>query len=160
MKTVLFLCTGNYYRSRFAEELFNHRAAFAGADWRAQSRALAIERGRHNVGPLSPFALYGLKDRGVAAKGASRLPQQCTMVDLENADRVVALDETEHRPLVRERFSDWEHRIHYWSIADVELVKPHHALSLLDAQIDALIAELRTIGPVGSDDVRLSSKLP
>ena len=25
-KTVLFLCTGNYYRSRFAEELFNHEA--------------------------------------------------------------------------------------------------------------------------------------
>jgi len=24
MKTVLFLCTGNFYRSRFAEEVFNH----------------------------------------------------------------------------------------------------------------------------------------
>jgi len=26
-RTVLFLCTGNYYRSRFADELFNHKAA-------------------------------------------------------------------------------------------------------------------------------------
>jgi protein-tyrosine phosphatase len=146
MKIVLFLCTGNYYRSRFAEELFNHRAAYAGADWQAQSRALAIERGRHNVGPLSPFGLRGLKERGVTAKGASRFPRQCTIVDLENADHVVALDETEHRPLVRERFSDWEHRIQYWGIGDVELVKPHHALSLIEAQIDALLAELGTIG--------------
>ena len=64
MKTVLFLCTGNYYRSRFAEELFNHRAEHAGLDWIAQSRGLAIERGVNNVGPISPFALEGLKDRG------------------------------------------------------------------------------------------------
>jgi protein-tyrosine phosphatase len=155
MKIVLFLCTGNYYRSRFAEELFNHRAAVAGADWRAQSRALAIERGTHNVGPLSPFALHGLSERGIAAKGAVRFPQQCMTVDLQNADRVVALDETEHRPLMRERFADWEHRIHYWGIADVELVKPHHALSLIEAQIDALLAELGTIG--GSPDARRAS---
>ena len=39
MQTVLFLCTGNYYRSRFAEELFNHRAARDGLSWVAQSRA-------------------------------------------------------------------------------------------------------------------------
>ena len=27
LQTVIFLCTGNYYRSRFAEEVFNYRAA-------------------------------------------------------------------------------------------------------------------------------------
>ena len=45
VKTVLFLCTGNYYRSRFAEELFNHQAERADLDWIAQSRGLALERG-------------------------------------------------------------------------------------------------------------------
>jgi len=62
VKTVLFLCTGNYYRSRFAEELFNHHAERAGLDWTAQSRGLALERGAHNVGPISPVALHGLKE--------------------------------------------------------------------------------------------------
>jgi len=36
-QTVLFLCTGNYYRSRFAEFLFNALAAEAGVDWVAES---------------------------------------------------------------------------------------------------------------------------
>ena len=51
--TLLFVCTGNYYRSRFAEHLFNALAAQAGLPWRAESRGLAIEFGAHNVGPMS-----------------------------------------------------------------------------------------------------------
>jgi protein-tyrosine phosphatase len=43
-KTVLFLCTGNYYRSRFAEVLFNSVAGTMGLPWRASSRGLALER--------------------------------------------------------------------------------------------------------------------
>ena len=42
---VLFLCTGNYYRSRFAEAVFNSVAARMGLSWRASSRGLALERG-------------------------------------------------------------------------------------------------------------------
>jgi hypothetical protein len=57
VKKVLFLCTGNYYRSRFAEELFNHHAEHAGLAWIAESRGLALERGVHNIGTISSFAL-------------------------------------------------------------------------------------------------------
>ena len=102
-KTVLFLCTGNYYRSRFAEELFNHHAERAGLDWTAQSRGLALERGGHNVGPISPFALHALKKLAITARSADRLPQQCTAADLASADVVVAVKEAEHRPLMRQR---------------------------------------------------------
>jgi hypothetical protein len=34
MKQVLFLCSGNYYRSRFAEHLFNWLAPKASLPWR------------------------------------------------------------------------------------------------------------------------------
>ena len=40
-RRVLFLCTGNYYRSRLAEELFNQRAHQLGLHWHASSCALA-----------------------------------------------------------------------------------------------------------------------
>lgn len=52
-RTVLCLCTGNYYRSRHAEAVFNHLAAGADLPWRAASRGLAIERGVDNVGPMA-----------------------------------------------------------------------------------------------------------
>src|SRR5262245_31370231 len=47
---LLFLCTGNYYRSRFAELLFNARAATHALPWQAFSRGLAIDKGVNNIG--------------------------------------------------------------------------------------------------------------
>ncbi len=150
MRTVLFLCTGNYYRSRFAEELFNHHAPAAGLDWVARSRALAIERGARNVGPVSPVALRALEKRGLAAKDGKRLPQPCAVGDLETADLIVALMETEHRPLMLERFSDWEHRAEYWDVGDVEVAHPDAALGAIEQEVEALIERLLRSPEAGS----------
>jgi len=62
---------------------------------------------------------------------------------LESANYIVALNEAEHRPLISERFPDWESRIRYWEIGDVELVQPNKALALIDVQVDALLASFR-----------------
>jgi protein-tyrosine phosphatase len=122
--------------------LFNHRAAGTQATWVAQSRGLAIERGIFNVGPLSPFARKGLQERGVPLQGGDRLPRQCTLIDLKAAKHVVALDETEHRPLMRERFPSWENGIEYWQVADVPLTPPKLALLEIERQVDALFGKL------------------
>jgi protein-tyrosine-phosphatase len=63
---VLFLCTGNYYRSRFAEEYFNSKAREKGILHRASSRGLAENFERHkNPGPMSLDALSELRRCGV-----------------------------------------------------------------------------------------------
>ena len=91
-KTVLFLCTGNYYRSRFAEALFNSVAVRMGLPWRASSRGLALERGVNNVGPMAVAAVKALEALGVhAAESVSRSPTQVTTNDLERAALIVAL---------------------------------------------------------------------
>ena len=69
------LVHGNYYGRRFAEELFNHHAERAGLDWVAQSRGLALGRGAHNVGPISPFALHALREMAITPRGADRFPR-------------------------------------------------------------------------------------
>jgi protein-tyrosine phosphatase len=139
MKTVLFLCTGNYYRSRFAEGLFNHHAERAGIGWIAQSRGLALERGANNIGPIAPVVLHALKERAITARGADRFPQQCTAGDLARANFVVAVKEAEHRPLMRERFAEWEHLPDYWNIHDIEDAAPAEALKLLSEEVQSLL---------------------
>src|SRR5437762_1480850 len=107
-KTVLFLCTGNYYRSRFAEVLFNSVAGKMGLPWRASSRGLALERGVNNVGPMAVSAVKALESLGVrAAEAISRSPAQVTTDDLERAALIVALKQVEHLPLLQERFPAW-----------------------------------------------------
>src|SRR5262245_59358254 len=54
MKKILFLCTGNYYRSRYAEEIFNHIAEQRGLAWRAFSRGAAERGSPDNVGVRCP----------------------------------------------------------------------------------------------------------
>ena|SRR5579863_3394219 len=142
MKTVLFLCTGNYYRSRFAEELFNYYGQRAGLDWTAHSRGLASDRWAYN-GPISPFVLHALNELAIMPRGAKRLPQQCTAADLTNADFVVALKEAEHRPLIRERFPEWEHLPHYWNVHDLDEAAPADALRLLAQEVQALLRRFR-----------------
>jgi len=56
MKQVLFLCSANYYRSRFAEYLFNWLAPQRGLLWRAESRGLEVDRWG-DLGPISPYTV-------------------------------------------------------------------------------------------------------
>lgn len=143
MHTVLFLCTGNYYRSRFAEELFNSRAAESGLDWRAESRALAIERGKDNVGPLSPLVGAALAELGIIPAASDRFPRSCTPADLESADVIIALSDREHSPLMLERYPSWLARTEFWDVEDVGLTPWRVALSAIKERLEALIAELR-----------------
>jgi protein-tyrosine phosphatase len=139
---VLFLCTGNYYRSRFAEGLFNALATRAGLSWVAVSRGLALERGTNNVGPISVQVLHALKARGMALSEPVRFPLQVQEQDLREADRIVALQEEEHRPLLAERFPGWQDRVEYWHISDLDQAPAAEALPQIEQQVQELIRRL------------------
>jgi protein-tyrosine phosphatase len=89
MNRVLFLCSANYYRSRFAEHLFNWLASKADLPWRADSRGLSSGHGA-NIGPISRYAVDGLTLWGVPINGEHRHPMLLTLTDLTASDLVVA----------------------------------------------------------------------
>jgi protein-tyrosine phosphatase len=136
-KTVLFLCTGNYYRSRFAESLFNSVAAKMGVGWQAASRALALERGVNNIGPMAFSAIQALQALGIRSDELSRFPLSVALDDFEKAHWIVALKETEHRPLLQERFPAWTDRVEYWHVEDAAGV-----LGQIEQEIMDLVARL------------------
>jgi len=141
-RRVLFLCTGNYYRSRFAEILFNHLAKDAAPDWSGFSRALAIELGTRNEGPISAHTRKACADREIAISEPVRFPRSATEEDFRSASRIIALKEAEHRAYMRERFPHWADRIEYWHVHDLDAAHPDDACAEIERLVQGLIQQV------------------
>ena len=143
-RRILFLCTGNYYRSRFAEELFNYHAQRESLNWHASSRALALERGTENIGPISRFTIDALTDRNITPIGLTRFPIACGIDDFKSADLVIAMKEAEHRPLINDRFLGWQDRVTYWHVHDLDAAKPIATITMIDRLVQDLVRNIQT----------------
>ena len=142
-KKLLFICTGNYYRSRFAEAVFNHHARLENLPWRAFSRGLAIDQ---VDGDLSPYTFHALMERGIELHHTGTTRVQLSADDLLSADRVIAMKGTEHRPMMTNTFPFWTQRIEYWEEHDLDVSTPEVALPLIEGKVLGLIGELRARG--------------
>ncbi len=140
---VLFLCTMNYYRSRFAEIYFNHLAEQAGTGLRAGSRGLMTDA--YELPGMSVHAQEILRRLKVNIwpEDAARNPRLVTKAELENAGRVIAVYRREHEPMVLRRFPDQKELVDYWHIQDLDEAHAVHALSSLRHQVEDLFATLR-----------------
>ena len=139
VKKILFICTGNYYRSRFAEIYFRHLAG--SGEWVADSRGLALSP--NNVGPISPHLRSYFEQLGIRPE-SFRWPQPLQEEDLSGATRVIALKESEHRPMMQHYFPSWEARIEYWKIDDVDVAPPKTAIPAIMKCVENLVQTLST----------------
>jgi len=136
--TILFICTGNYYRSRFAEALFNHHATLRKLRWRAFSRGLAIDRVIEQDG-LSCLTVAALSERGIERRHTSLEPRALTSQDLPDADLIIALCEVEHRPMMDEAHPAWADEVIYWNVPDLSHWSPDAALPEIECQVLLLL---------------------
>ncbi len=133
----LFICTGNYYRSRFAELLVNHLSKEKGLKVIAFSRGLTPGHA-DNIGLVSPHVITYLEYLNIrdCIFGS---PQKLMENDFKKADKIIALDENEHRPLLERLFPAWEHKVEYWKFEDEYIVKPSELLPRLERRIVAFL---------------------
>ncbi|MDX2023336.1 MAG: low molecular weight phosphatase family protein [Deltaproteobacteria bacterium] len=137
---VLFLCTGNYYRSRFAEHIFNHLATAARLPLVADSAGLAPQCWTRNPGDLSPHTVAALRARNIAAH--LRPPRDVAAADFAAFTRIIAMKEAEHRPMVEQRFGGFAQQVQYWAFDDIEDQPPEVVVPAIEARVRALLVEL------------------
>ena len=144
MKQVIFLCSANYYRSRFAEHLFNWLADEEGLPWRADSRGLLVGHWG-NLGPMSQYA-----PRGVEAAACP----STTICDCRNRSPwPISARRNWSWPsrkpniaLMRQQFPLWADQVEYWHVDDLDCAQPEEALPVLEENIRALVGRLLITG--------------
>jgi protein-tyrosine phosphatase len=140
---ILFLCTGNYYRSRFAEEYFNAQVCARGIHHRADSRGLSIEFERlKNPGPMSADALAELGKLGIEVKKSIRMPRKLSGTEVPFFDQIICMDKKEHLPMVKKRASLRDRKVIYWKIKDLGEVPASKALPECREMVDGLIKKI------------------
>ena len=142
LRKVIFVCSANYYRSRYAEHYFNWLAEREKLGWKADSRGLMVGNWG-NIGAISRHTADAVERRGIPLDADPRDPKPLTLDDLAEADLVVAVKEAEHRELVAQQFPHWEDRVEYWHVDDLDCAESHEALPHLEQQIHALVERLR-----------------
>lgn len=122
-KRLLFVCSGNYYRSRLAELLFNHAAEAGGLAWRAESRGL-LKAG--DLKGLSEHAIAYLRENELGhLADEPRDPLTLDVEDVTDSDLVIGMCRDEHEPMINQKFLSLARalnkagRIRYWQIYDI-----------------------------------------
>ncbi|GAB2197615.1 arsenate-mycothiol transferase ArsC [Sessilibacter sp. MAH4] len=143
MNRLLFLCTGNYYRSRFAEQYFNHHCQRLALPWRAYSKGLLRNMALSpNLGPLSAHTKTYLSELGITP-GDSRWPESVELEDFDQYHRVIAASRDEHYTMMQEHFGDLADCIDYFEVEDLHIESSESALPKLVIALDRLIEEIQ-----------------
>jgi protein-tyrosine phosphatase len=142
---ILFLCTGNYYRSRLAEELLRYNAKKADLEIECDSAGLGKIPNPSNPGPIGIAALEYLQKRGISSLSLARYPKQWTPSDIQTADIIVCMNEREHRVMFERQARPFLNhgQTVFWRIPDVgedpDLMGP----GLIDGEVRGLLEKLK-----------------
>ena len=137
----LFLCSGNFYRSRFAEELFNAMASSHGIPWEADSAGLDLNP--NNKGPVSSLVLNRLESLNIKPLQANRFPRHAESSDLARAEVIIAMSREEHYGLMRSIFPTFVSSTKFWDVGDTDKMASAEAFAAIEQQVGGLVEELK-----------------
>ena len=87
---------------------------------------------------MAVVAVEALEQMGIGASADfARLPLEVTTDELDQAHLIVALKQTEHLPMLQERFPAWVEKVEFWEVDDDPKV-----LGLIEKELADLIGRL------------------
>jgi|TARA_B110000467_G_C18175542_1_gene397632 protein-tyrosine phosphatase len=140
MKKVLFVCTANIHRSRFAEEVFNHLAKKSDKDYHAFSAGLKV--GDFSYREIYYPALENLKNFKIEPIRPKELSKHIDNVILEEYYKIICMDKNEHRPMVNANPRLSKYHFEYWDIVDIPKVDSTVSLPLCYEKVVKLFEEI------------------
>ncbi|MEI6461114.1 MAG: low molecular weight phosphatase family protein [Verrucomicrobiota bacterium] len=139
----LFVCTGNFYRSRHAEAFFNWHATKLDLPHRAFSRGLLTSLVADEPTLISRDTQRRMGELGIPMHLTGEAPTQLRRRDLERAHHTIALKRDEHYAMMLESHPEWADRIDYWAVHDIDCAHPDEALPQIEKQVLELVQKLR-----------------
>jgi protein-tyrosine phosphatase len=143
MIKIYFVCMGNYYRSRLAEELAIYYASLCDLELQVDSGGLSNVEESLNPGPIAKAVLRYMEEKNITPLGAVRNPKRCEAEVVYSSDIVVCTDADEQLHLFKQAFPDYAGRIIGWRARDQHDDPWLQTPNLIDKHVQALIKELR-----------------
>lgn len=91
---------------------------------------------------MSSYTADHLARLAISVEDYLRFPQDLSQHDLESAQLVVAVKETEHRPLMSQRFPQFVEKVEFWEVHDIDCAQPDEALPHLEREVTKLLNRL------------------
>ena len=141
MNNILFVCTGNIFRSRFAEEVFNHLCEINGVDATAFSAGLQV--GGYKQRKIYRPAMNELERLKIEPLRSNEDSVHIDDIDVSIYDQIICMDEEEHKPMVRSNELLSGFTFQYWNIVDMPKVPSDKSLPKCYKKVESLIDQLK-----------------
>ena len=141
MHNILFVCTANIFRSRFAEEVFNFLAIKERIPAKAFSAGLKV--GEYHVRKIYRPALEQLTKFNIKPKRPNELSVHINEVQLSKYDLLICMDEAEHKPMILSNSKLNDINFEYWDIIDEPKVQSDVSLPICFSKVKELVDGLK-----------------
>tara|TARA_B100001250_G_scaffold65491_1_gene51943 strand:- start:257 stop:688 length:432 start_codon:yes stop_codon:yes gene_type:complete len=140
MKKILFVCTANIFRSRFAEEVFNSLAREEDSSLSAFSAGLKV--GEFTTRKIYYPALEQLERFNIEPLRENEVSTHIDDLDLDEYDRIICMDKPEHKPMVDDNPNLKGRDIEYWNIVDIPDQDSRVSLPICYEKVNKLFSEI------------------
>ena len=144
MSRILFVGTHDRFRSKFACLYFNSLCREKNLPVRGLSAGFDISLDTRRLKKTNP-ALDYLGFLGLMVEDDDLRPTQLTDIYINAADRVICMNMEEHLTMMRKKFPEQVKKSTYWHFADEFEKSPWTTLTLLQKEVDHLMAGIEVI---------------